>query len=110
MSDGTKKPSLARNAISAVGLVIAAISLANIIFLVVADATGVHNPYVGILAYAVVPAFLVAGLALFALGMLLERRRRRRIAPDHIAEYPSIDLNSPHTRRVFVISTIGIFV
>jgi nitrate/TMAO reductase-like tetraheme cytochrome c subunit len=110
MPDGTKKPSLARNAISAVGLVIAAISLANIIFLVVADATGVHNPYVGILAYAVVPAFLVAGLALFFLGMLLERRRRRRVAPDHIAEYPSIDLNSPHTRRVFVISSIGIFV
>jgi nitrate/TMAO reductase-like tetraheme cytochrome c subunit len=110
MSDGTKKPSLARNAISAVGLVIAAISLANIIFLVVADATGVHNPYVGILAYAVVPAFLVAGLALFVLGMLLERRRRRRVAPDHVPEYPSIDLNSPHTRRVFVISTIGIFV
>src|SRR3954453_15804389 len=95
-----KAPSLARNLISTVGAIVALIAVANIIFLVVADATGAHNPYVGILAYAVVPGILLFGLAIFILGLILERRRRHKMSPDDFARYPAFDLNDPKVRRV----------
>ena len=104
----TRKVSLARNIVSMIGAAIALIALANIVFLVVADATGAHNPYVGILAYAVVPGILVFGLAVFVLGLILERRRRRRMAPEVVPEYPDIDLNNAHVRRVVIFSIAGL--
>src|SRR5512142_1929442 len=109
MPDLPNRPSLARNVISGIGLIVALISLANIIFLVVADLTGAHNPYVGILAYAVVPGFLLAGLVLFFIGILVERRRRHRTAPDQIERYPSLDLNLPRVRRLAIIWAFGSF-
>jgi hypothetical protein len=106
-----KPPSLARNLLSSIGLVIAIIALVNIVFLVFADVGSTHsNPYVGIFAYVVLPAILCAGLALFVLGVLLERRRRRRHKPDEIPAYPTIDLNVPRTRRIVELSIIGISV
>lgn len=106
-----KTPSLARNTISFIGLVIALISLVNIGFLVLADIGAKHvNPYVGVMAYAIIPAFLVFGIAVWLLGIALERRRRRRMAPDEMPLYPDIDLNHEHTRRVFVASVIGVTV
>ncbi len=107
----TKTPSLARNTISFIGLIIAVIALVNILFLVLADIGQQHvNPYVGVMAYAVVPAFLALGLVIWVLGILIERRRRRRRAPDEVPLYPDIDLNHPHTRRVFVMAVIGVTV
>ncbi|HUP62390.1 MAG TPA: NapC/NirT family cytochrome c [Thermoanaerobaculia bacterium] len=103
--------SLARNPWSGAGLLIASIALANILFLVAADLfTERHNPYLGIFAYLVVPAFLVFGLFLFFLGILLERRRRHRHAPDVIARYPRLDFNHPRTRTIFGIGVVAAFV
>jgi hypothetical protein len=108
MTTSEKAPSLARNWISMVGALIALVALANIAFLVFADVGTDHaNPYVGILAYVIVPGVMVFGLAVFIVGMLLERRRRRRSAPGDIPTYPRIDLNDPRTRRTFFISIIG---
>jgi nitrate/TMAO reductase-like tetraheme cytochrome c subunit len=109
MAEGQKAPSLARNLISIVGAIIALIALANIIFLVVADATGAHNPYVGILAYAVVPGVMIFGIVVFLAGVLLERRRRHKLSPEEIARYPEIDFNSPRVRRASVITIAGLF-
>src|SRR5512140_205086 len=109
MPDSSNRPSLARNVISGIGLIVALISLANIIFLVVADMTGTHNPYVGILAYAVIPAFLLAGILLFFIGMLVERRRRHKAAPGAIERYPSLDLNIPRVRRLAIVWAFGSF-
>ena len=102
MTDDAKPPSLARNLISIIGAIIAVIALANIIFLVVADATGAHNPYVGIFAYAVVPGIMIFGIVVFIAGILLERRRRHRMAPDAIPRYPDLDLNQPNVRRATI--------
>src|SRR5436190_21214031 len=103
----TRAPSLARNLISTIGAIIALLAIANIIFLVVADATGAHNPYVGILAYAVVPGILLFGIAVFVLGLILERRRRHRMSPDDIARYPDLDLNDPKVRKATLITVTG---
>ncbi len=105
------KPSLARNVISLIGVVIAVIAAINIGFLVLMDINAAHvNPYVGVLAYVAVPGVLIFGLAIFVIGLLVERRRRRLRAPDEVPRYPDIDLNHPHTRRVFFVSAIGIAV
>ena len=107
----TKVPSLARNLISSIGLVIAIIALINIAFLVFADVGSDHsNPYVGIFAYVLLPGVLIFGLALFFGGMLLERKRRRAHKPDEIPAYPTIDLNDRRTRRIVELSIIGVSV
>ncbi len=55
----------------------AAIALANIVVLFLIDVTAAQpNPYIGILAYMVLPGFLAAGLALAIFGVLRERHRR----------------------------------
>lgn len=106
-----KPPSLARNFLSSIGLVVALIAIVNIAFLVFADVGSSHsNPYVGILAYVVLPGILCGGLALFVVGMLLERRRRRRRSPDEVPAYPRIDLNDRRTRRTIEWSIVGISV
>ncbi|HUP46388.1 MAG TPA: NapC/NirT family cytochrome c [Thermoanaerobaculia bacterium] len=112
MEDQPKRiPSLARNWISFVGITIAVIAFINIGFLVFADLGAEHsNPYVGVMAYVVVPSVLVFGLVVFFIGMLIERRRRRRRAPDEVPRYPDIDLNDAHTRKVFLISAVALTV
>jgi hypothetical protein len=106
-----KPPSLARNFLSSLGLVIALIALVNIAFLVFADAGSSHsNPYVGIFAYVLLPGVLCGGIGLFLAGMLLERRRRRRKSPEDVPAYPDINLNNPRTRHIVEWSIIGISV
>lgn len=104
-----KAPSLARNLLSSIGLVVAIIALVNIGFLVVIDIGEEHaNPYVGIFAYMLLPGVLIAGIALFVLGMILERRRRRKTSPEEILPYPRIDLNDRRTRRLVEMTVIGL--
>src|SRR5271167_2217182 len=87
-------PSLIRNAISLLGAALAAISLANIIFLfLVTLLSRRSSPYLGVLAFMVFPAFLILGLLLIPVGMWHERRRRRAVAPGAIPRLPRIDLN-----------------
>jgi nitrate/TMAO reductase-like tetraheme cytochrome c subunit len=106
MSETPKKPSLARNAISAIGAIIAFVALMNTIFLIVIDVRGAHSsPYLGILAWIVAPAILCFGLFVYIVGMLVERRRRRGMAPEEYSEFPRLDFNVKRTRRLVV----GIF-
>ena len=103
--------SLARNPVSSIGVLVALIALANLVFSVAADLLAEHaNPYVGIFAYLVVPAFLVSGIFLFVLGIVLERRRRHRSAPDAVSRYPRLDFNDTRTRRIFGVIVVASFV
>jgi hypothetical protein len=105
-----KKPSLFRNYISFVGAAIVIASLASVLLLFFIEITStVENPYVGILTYIVFPSILMFGLFVVALGMILERRRRRRTAPDIITAYPKLDLNDPHARRAFLTFLVVTF-
>lgn len=104
---------LFRNTISMIGAALAAVSLANIIFLFLIDVTsGRPSPYIGIFAYMIMPAFLVFGLLLIPVGMLVERHRRRKLAPGEIPAYPKLDLNNPAQRSslAFFLSFVVIFV
>src|SRR5216684_7307998 len=95
------KTHLGRNPISLAGALIAFVALMNTIFLIYIDAKASHaNPYLGILAWIVAPAILSFGLAVYVAGLLIERRRRRKHAPDIVAEYPRIDLNVRRTRAI----------
>ena len=70
---------LYKNPISLIGIALAVVAFANIIFLVIIDLLATQaSPYVGILAYMVAPGFLVFGLILIPIGMMWERRRRLR--------------------------------
>ena len=102
-------PGLMRNYISLAGVVLSLASLTSILlFIFIELSSDSHsNPYLGILAYVILPAFLILGLLLILAGLLRERRRRRRLAPDEIAAYPAIDLNNPLHRRRLVAILIG---
>jgi nitrate/TMAO reductase-like tetraheme cytochrome c subunit len=89
------------NPLSLIGGVISGTSFGLIVFLfVLENFGGRQNPYVGIIAFVILPAFLLLGLALAVIGMILENRRRRKNI-ETSTRFPSIDLNDPHQRSVF---------
>jgi len=102
----TKKrpPTLFRNYISFAGalIVIAAVVSILLLFLIELTQTS-NNPYLGIITYVVLPAFLVFGLLVVLIGMVIERRRRRRSPDSAIPPYPKIDLNEPRQRRFAIV-------
>ncbi|MCM3873786.1 MAG: NapC/NirT family cytochrome c [Pyrinomonadaceae bacterium] len=99
-----KAPSLFRNYISFVGAAIVISSLASGILLFLMEITSKQeNPYLGILTYIVFPTVLMFGLFIVALGMVIERRRRRRSPSSDILAYPRLDLNDPRARRAFFV-------
>lgn len=97
-----KMPSLFRNYVSFTGAAIVAASLFSIILLFFIEfMESADNPYLGIITYIFLPAIMVIGLAVILLGMILERRRRRR-SPASLVAYPVLDLNDPRQRRNFL--------
>ena len=105
-----KAPSLFRNYVSFVGAAIAVASLASGFLLFLTEMTSAHeNPYLGILTYIVFPAVLIFGVLIIILGMVLERRRRRRLTPEDVLAYPRLDLNEPHARQAFLIFLTTVF-
>ena len=102
---------LIKNPISLVGLALAVVALANIIFLFLVDMVSTQaSPYVGILAYMIMPGLLILGLVLMVVGMMVERHRRARGLAD-ATKFPRIDLNNPNQRSsvAFVLSFVVIF-
>ena len=108
----SEKPiTLFRNYISFAGAVIAAASLASIILLIMIEFfKGAENQYLGIVTYVILPVFLVLGIFVIIVGMIFERRRRRRNPGSKIPEYPRIDLNNPRERRIVFTLTGFAFV
>ena len=96
-----KSPTLFRNYVSFAGALIVIAAVVSILLLFLIELTQASdNPYLGIVTYIILPAFLVLGLLVILTGMLFERRRRRRSPASEIAPYPRIDLNEPRQRHV----------
>src|ERR1044072_4461291 len=110
-----RPPRLYRNFISLVGATIVVASLVSIALLFLSEVLGSReHPYLGIFTYIIFPAFLMMGLAIILVGMLVERRRRRRFGSAEIAAYPKFDLNDPRRRRLLItflgVSLVFLFV
>ena len=104
-------PGLIRNIISLIGLILIALSLANLLFLFMVDLLGGGtNPYIGVLTYMVLPMVLFAGIVLLIAGMLRERARRRKLAPGEIPKHPRLDFNDPRQRAIFAFSASFIII
>ena len=99
-------PSLLRNWTSLIGLIVAIGALFSFFLLFMLDALSKSgNPYVGILTYCVVPAFLISGIALTVFGMWRERHHRLR--GNLTIPQMQIDLAKPRDRRVLFIFVLG---
>ena len=110
-SNNSNSPKLYKNPISLAGIALAAVAFFNIVFLVSLDLfSHVTAPYIGILAYMVAPAIMIAGLIAIPVGMLVERRRRHHMVGD-VPKYGHLDLNNPAQRSAaaFVLSFVVIF-
>src|ERR1041384_3776673 len=94
-------PSLIRNYVSFVGMVIAFTSLACILLLFLIDLTReTENPYFGIVTYMLLPGVLILGLLVIVVGMIRERRRRRLHPTSDLGAYPKIDFNDARQRHI----------
>ncbi len=97
--------SLFRNWISFVGMVVGTGALFSFLLLFALDAIAkFSNPYVSLLTYLGVPAFLIMGLVLVFFGAWRERRRRARGGGTASLQ---IDLSRPRDRRVLVTFIAG---
>ena len=94
---------LIRNWISLSGILLALASIFAFLLLFVLDITSGHgNPYMGIVAYVVTPAFLFLGIGFVVLGVWLQYRQERRAVPGVPAISWSVDLKRPRDRKILV--------
>jgi hypothetical protein len=98
---------MTRNPISLLGAAITTASALVILSLVAVDVVGYHeNPYMGILAFVILPGLFLFGLALIPIGTYRERRAERKAAErgeERHPNFPVIDLNSGKTRKAALL-------
>jgi hypothetical protein len=89
------------------GGLIAGISFGLILFLMLLETlSGSPKPYMGIIAFVLLPAVLVVGLIIALIGVWREHRRARAgIKIEH--HLPAIDFNNPRHRTAFGFVAIG---
>ncbi len=89
-----KQPSYFNNWISVAGKIFSIIFFVIIACLFLLDFfLPQKNPYLGILAYMLVPGFLVLSLLLIPVGALIERARSRKSG--YVPKFPIVDFNNP---------------
>lgn len=95
------------NPVTFAGAVISSFSFGLILFLMLLDALSSDpKPYIGILTFVILPAFLLAGLAVILYGIIREHRREvKGLHRDY--KLPKIDLNDPKHRHAVTIFSIG---
>jgi nitrate/TMAO reductase-like tetraheme cytochrome c subunit len=98
-----KLPSSFYNPVTLAGTAIAIVSFGLILFLLVLELlSDEQKPYMGIIAFVVLPAFLILGLILIAYGIFREHRREKLGIADQ-KKFPVIDLNDPKQRSAVTI-------
>lgn len=103
-------PSKFFNPLSFLGAAISVVSFILIIFLFVIEQFGVPmQPYMGIITFVVLPAFLLLGIVIILIGMRKEKKRRLRTGVEN-AEFPKLDLNDPVQRSKFTFVSILVFI
>ena len=95
------------NPLTLVGAAIAVVSFGLILFLMLLEAMAeTPKPYMGIIAFVLLPAILIVGLLVSAAGIWREHRRARagKSVEHHL---PRIDLNNPRHRTAFTLVAVG---
>ncbi len=99
-----KIPGLYNNYISFAGTAIATAALTCIVFLFIIELNSPHEqPYLAIFTFILFPAIMIFGFLIIVLGMLYERRRRRKSKSSEIPAYPILDFNIARQRRTFLV-------
>jgi nitrate/TMAO reductase-like tetraheme cytochrome c subunit len=84
------------------GAILTTLSAVLILAVVAAGLAGWEGgPYIGIVAFLILPGFFILGLLLIPAGAALQRRRERAAEASGVAtpRLPIFDLNKPRTRR-----------
>ena len=98
-----KLPRSFYNWLTALGAVIASISLVLILFMVILTfLTGEEGSYSGLITFIILPVFLVAGLLMIPLGIFIRRRKEKKHKIIREERFPVVDLNDPVHRRILV--------
>jgi nitrate/TMAO reductase-like tetraheme cytochrome c subunit len=100
VASSNPRPPRFRNWISWTGLLLSVGALFSFFLLFAIDLFAGHpNPYLGILAYVIAPAFFVLGLAITVFGAILQWRRNRRAVKAAEPLVFKIDLSRPRDRK-----------
>lgn len=108
-----KSPSLPvifYNPLSLTGAILAVITFLIIIAMAIVDFFNENaNPYAGIINYVVLPAILIIGLILIAIGAIRENRRIL-MGQERRDKLPIINLNNPKQQAASIIFLLGTIV
>ena len=101
---------LTRNPVSTIGAFIATVSALLFAVGFVGSLLGMEgSPYIGIVFFLFVPGLFVFGLLLIPLGMLIERRRRRRVGAGVPFVWPRLDFNEARMRTIgFAVAVLTV--
>ncbi len=104
-----KLPKVFYNPISIAGGSVASISFGLILFLMILEFLAKeHKPYMGIIAFVILPVFLIIGIIVFFYGAIRERKRIQKGLSKEF-EMPVIDLNDDRQRKAVVFfSSAGV--
>jgi hypothetical protein len=95
------------NLMSMIGAMIALASFGLILFMILLETMAESpKPYVGIIAFVILPAIMLVGVGIFVAGLVREGRRVRAGNPPG-RRLPHIDLNDPRHRTAFAGFSIG---
>lgn len=100
---------LTRNPVSLLGTAIVTASGILIVTLFTLEILGLRgSPYIGILAYLILPAVFILGLLLIPIGIARQKRRDRqaRERGEEPALLPVIDFNNPRMRNRVIVFTL----
>ena len=105
-----KLPQYFYNPITLIGVSIASVSFGLILFLMMLDMLAKESkPYVGIIAFIILPVFLIMGLIIIAVGAFKERKRIKSGKFEE-RRLPVLDLNDTQKRRAVIIFSVGTIV
>lgn len=96
-----KFPSSFYNTLTLAGAAISVISFGLILFLIILELlTEDQKPYMGIIAFIILPAFLILGLIIIVYGIYREHKRRKS-GDTEGKQFPVINLNDSKQRTAF---------
>ncbi len=95
------------NPVTLVGAAIASVSFGLILFLMVLELLDPNQkPYMGVIAFVILPGVLLFGVGLIILG-IIRQHRRERLGTAKELHLPVIDLNKPDHRTAVVYFSFG---